>query len=160
MNTSRSLVPSRLAVAPQMLGKGIKQLHERNPPPCYVAASYAEYFVGWSRLDHAAHTLAYQRSASVQEFSKYGLLSGALFVFANVSSYAAIHLLNNVAVATGIWCGIAMVVSFAFGALKDGVSQSVAVAVGAIVIMVLGVGGITQTHLKEDTCAAAFSDVC
>ena len=88
----------------------------------------------------------------MQPFSTVGFVSGAFFVLSNVSSYVALHLLDNISVATGVWCGTAMVVSFAFGAATDGLTHG-AVAVVAIAVMIAAVWGITRTQEGGVLCA-------
>jgi hypothetical protein len=91
----------------------------------------------------------------LQTLSWLGLVSGVLFVLSNAFSYLAIHLLDNVAVATGVWSGISMLVSFTFGAALEGVG-SVAFAMGAFVLMLGGVAGITRTQASGHGYAASL----
>jgi hypothetical protein len=76
-----------------------------------------------------------------------------MFVLSNLSSYLAIDLLDTIAVATGLWCGVAIVVSFVFGAATEGVHHSVLLAVCAIAIMLVGIAGISHTQLRSQRCA-------
>lgn len=87
---------------------------------------------------------------TLQAFTPWGLLSGALFVLSLSNSFLAIQLLDSVAIATGIWCGVAMVVSFIFGALVDTAPQSWLLAASAISLMVLAVLGITLVYLSSE----------
>jgi hypothetical protein len=87
-----------------------------------------------------------------QVWTPYGLISGLLFVLANLSSYVAINLLDNVAAATGLWCGFAIVVSFVVGALTEGIHHSILLAIAAIGLMLLGVSGITHTQTRSSMC--------
>jgi multidrug transporter EmrE-like cation transporter len=84
----------------------------------------------------------------LQDFTALGLLSGAMFVAAIGCSFLAVQLLDSVAVATGIWCGVAMVASFCFGVLSGDHVSDVALATLALVLMVTSIVGITLVYLR------------
>jgi hypothetical protein len=81
----------------------------------------------------------------VQVFSFYGLVSGLLFILAIGSSFIAISLLDSVAFATGIWCGVAMVASFIAGA-ATGEELYAPLAITAMLLMIYAVYRITSTQ--------------
>lgn len=89
----------------------------------------------------------------MQVFSVCGLISGLLFILAIGSSFVAIALLDSVAIATGIWCGIAMVASFIAGA-ATGERLNVPLAVTAMLLMIYAVYRITSTQLTTSRYAA------
>ena len=84
----------------------------------------------------------------MQVFSFCGLISGLLFILAIGSSFVAIALLDSVAIATGIWCGIAMVASFIAGA-ATGERLNVPLAVTAMLLMIYAV--LSLIHISEPT---------
>ena len=86
----------------------------------------------------------------MQNFTPFGLLSGALFDLSLLCSFTAIRALDSVAIATGIWCGEAMVTSFVFGALVDSAPQSWPLAALSVLLMVLAVVGITCVFLSSN----------
>lgn len=75
-------------------------------------------------------------------FTPLGLASGALFVVAAASTFAAISYLG-LAVASGVWCGTAVLVSFAYGVLVagDAISQP-QLAAAALALLLLGIAGM------------------
>ena len=89
-----------------------------------------------------------------QGFTAWGLLSGLFFVLSIAHAFLSINLLDNVAAATGIWCGVAMLVSFAFGVATGDHVGSPVLAAMALVGMLLGVAGITAVYQQDDGCAA------
>lgn len=84
----------------------------------------------------------------MQEFSFLALISGLLFTLAVSSSLVAIKLLDSVAIAAGIWCGVSMVTSFIAGAVT-GEALRAPLAVTAMLIMIYAVYRITITHITS-----------
>ena len=95
----------------------------------------------------------------MQDITYYGILSGAFYVISNALFFLSLDLLDEVAVPTGVTCGMTMVVSFAFGAYTEGVSGSMFVAVGAIALMCCAVWGITRMQIEDARCAPRFPSV-
>lgn len=88
-----------------------------------------------------------------QAFTAWGLLSGLFFVLSIAHAFLSINLLDNVAAATGVWCGVAMVVSFVFGVSTGDHVGSPVLAAAALACMLLGVGGITVVYQRTGRCA-------
>jgi hypothetical protein len=81
-------------------------------------------------------------SCCVQVFTAWGLLSGALFVAATANTFIAIHYLG-LSVASGLWCGTAVLTSFAYGVGVAGDQLSDKTLAGAALLMlVAGIVGI------------------
>ena len=77
-----------------------------------------------------------------QVFTAWGLLSGALFVSSAANTFIAIKHLG-LSVASGIWCGTAILVSFFYGVGVAGDHVSHGVLAGlALLLLLLGVVGI------------------
>ena len=96
----------------------------------------------------------------MQDITYYGILSGAFYVISNALFFLSLDLLDEVAVPTGVTCGMTMVVSFAFGAYTEGVSGSMFVAVGAIALMCCAVWGITRMQIEDARCAPRVAASC
>lgn len=92
-------------------------------------------------------------TAHTQAFTAWGLLSGLFFVLSIAHAFLSINLLDNVAAATGVWCGVAMVVSFVFGVSTGDHVGSPVLAAAALACMLLGVGGITVVYQRTGRCA-------
>eukprot|EP00892_Ulva_mutabilis_P006618 jgi/Ulvmu1/4328/UM002_0051.1 len=88
------------------------------------------------------------------EFNAVGLLSGILFVVAIGSSFVAISLTGSVAVATGIWCGVAMCTSF-FSGILTGERLNPYLSAAALVLMIYSVYRISRTSQISHREAAA-----
>lgn len=77
-----------------------------------------------------------------QVFSWWGLLSGALFVGSAANAVTAIALIG-VSAATGVWCGVAVVVSFAWGVLVAGDEVAhMGRALAALALILAGIAGV------------------
>lgn len=78
----------------------------------------------------------------LQVFTSWGLLSGSLFVASTVNTFAAIQVLG-LSVASGIWCGVAVLTSFGYGVAfaGDRLSNTAWAAVG-LSLLVVGIAGI------------------
>ncbi len=70
------------------------------------------------------------------------MLSGALFVISAANAVTAISLIG-LSAATGVWCGTAVLVSFAWGVFVagDGVER-MGLAAAALGLILAGIGGI------------------
>jgi hypothetical protein len=110
---------------------------------------------------HSKHLLRVTRSIHTpQDLTYYGFLSGAFYVASNALFFLSLDLLGEVAVPTGVTCGVTMVVSFAFGAETEGISGSMYIAVAAIVIMCFAVWGITRMQAQAARRAPAHARGC
>ena len=72
--------------------------------------------------ERSPHLCAPCRSAPLrafQGFTPWGLLSGVLFVTATAFTFYAIRLLG-LSVASGVWCGTAILCSFGYGVAFGG----------------------------------------
>jgi hypothetical protein len=74
-----------------------------------------------------------------------------LFVIAIGCSFIAINLLDSVAIATGIWCGVAMIASFLAGACTGDKMHS-SLAVIAMALMIIAVYRMTNNYLLSARC--------
>ena len=86
-------------------------------------------------------------------FTPLGLISGLLLCFSTVNSFRAVGILG-VSVASGIWCGTAIVVAFLFGHFFDEPVQQLLLGLLALVILVASICGIAyaqQRAQKEES---------
>jgi glucose uptake protein GlcU len=75
-------------------------------------------------------------------FSAWGVLSGCLFVLSASNAIAAISLIG-LAAATGVWCGVAVLTSFAWGVLVAGDEvEHMWQAAAALALILAGIAGI------------------
>lgn len=82
---------------------------------------------------------------SRQVFTWYGVLSGALFVASSAHAVTAISLVG-LAAATGVWCGTAVLVSFAWGVAVAGDQvQHMGLAAAALALILVGIAGIVAS---------------
>ncbi len=78
-------------------------------------------------------------------FSAWGVLSGCLFVLSASNAVTAISLVG-LAAATGVWCGVAVLTSFAWGVLGAGDKvQHMWQAVAALALILAGIAGIAAS---------------
>ncbi|KAI7841935.1 hypothetical protein COHA_004462 [Chlorella ohadii] len=78
-------------------------------------------------------------------FSIWGVLSGCLFVLSASNAVTAISLVG-LAAATGVWCGVAVLTSFAWGVLVAGDKvQHMWQAVAALALILAGIAGIAAS---------------
>ncbi|PSC71282.1 sugar transport [Micractinium conductrix] len=75
-------------------------------------------------------------------FSWHGVLSGVLFVASSANAVTAISLIG-LSAATGVWCGTAVLVSFAWGVLVAGDEvASMRQAAAALALILAGIAGV------------------
>eukprot|EP00191_Tetraselmis_sp_GSL018_P002240 CAMPEP_0177597812 /NCGR_PEP_ID=MMETSP0419_2-20121207/11935_1 /TAXON_ID=582737 /ORGANISM="Tetraselmis sp., Strain GSL018" /LENGTH=324 /DNA_ID=CAMNT_0019090055 /DNA_START=269 /DNA_END=1240 /DNA_ORIENTATION=+ len=93
-------------------------------------------------------------------FEPLGLLSGLLYVIATANSFAAIASVG-LSVGSGIWSGTAVIVSFSYGLLIAHENlNSLALAISALVVLILGIGGIAySSYLSAGTFYSTENDV-
>jgi len=71
-----------------------------------------------------------------------GVLSGALFVASAANAVTAISLIG-LSAATGVWCGTAVIVSFAWGVMVAGDKvEHMGLALAALGLILAGIAGI------------------
>ncbi|KAL4859306.1 hypothetical protein ACK3TF_001045 [Chlorella vulgaris] len=92
-------------------------------------------------------------------FSAWGLLGGALFVISTANAVTAVSLIG-VSAATGVWCGVAVLCSFAWGVLVVGDQvDNMQQALAALAVILLGIAGIVAAawagSSEEDTADEA-----
>jgi glucose uptake protein GlcU len=97
--------------------------------------------------------------ATRQVFSAWGLLGGALFVISTANAVTAVSLIG-VSAATGVWCGVAVLCSFAWGVLVVGDQvDNMQQALAALAVILLGIAGIVAAawagSSEEDTADEA-----
>eukprot|EP00899_Mesostigma_viride_P028093 jgi/Mesvir1/8469/Mv15837-RA.1 len=95
-------------------------------------------------------------------FTPRGLLSGLLFTLATANAFSAINLIN-LAVASGVWCGTAIIVSFLYGIAFSPATDphNVWLAALAIVSLLLGTVGISAAgrgHIHRENSLPLLVD--
>lgn len=94
-------------------------------------------------------------SAKPLVFSPWGLVSGALFTASCACAMAAISTLG-LAVASGVWCGTAVLVSFAFGVTVAGEPIArMSLAAWALADMLMGIAGIGAASVAASMAASS-----
>lgn len=92
-----------------------------------------------------------------QAFSAYGMLSGVLFVLSASNAVTAISLIG-LAAATGVWCGVAVLTSFAWGVLVVGDEvEHMWQAAAALALILLGISGIAASAANGGQAEASPS---
>lgn len=78
-------------------------------------------------------------------FSAWGVVSGCLFVLSAACAVTSISLIG-LAAATGVWCGVAVLTSFAWGVLVAGDEvEHMWQAAAALALILAGIGGIAAS---------------
>lgn len=78
----------------------------------------------------------------MQVFTPWGLLSGLLFTASTANTFAAIHHLG-LSVASGVWCGVAVLMSFCWGIFVAGDQLTrPLLATLSLLLLVAGIVGI------------------
>jgi glucose uptake protein GlcU len=91
-------------------------------------------------------------------FSWLGMLSGALFVASAANAVTAIGLIG-LSAASGLWCGTAVLVSFAYGVLVAGDHvESMELAAAALGLILCGIGGIALAAWAGGSNGGSSSD--
>ncbi|KAK9800727.1 hypothetical protein WJX73_000776 [Symbiochloris irregularis] len=115
-----------LSKLPVVLNSGV-------PPPI---------FSFWVCMGIVVSTLPVLLFVGQITFTAWGLVSGLLFVFSTANTFYSISKLG-VSVATGVWSGVAVVASFAFGVLVNGDQISKpSVAGPGLALLITGLLGI------------------
>lgn len=92
------------------------------------------------------------KTQHLQDFNVIGVISGLLFVLATGCSFVAISLIGSVAIATGMWCGVAMCTSYFSGVLA-GECLNAYLSLPALVLMIYSVYRISCTSQASHGCA-------
>eukprot|EP00897_Mesotaenium_endlicherianum_P008585 jgi/Mesen1/7755/ME000408S06871 len=85
-------------------------------------------------------------------FTPLGILSGILFAVSSANAFQAVRCIG-VSVGQGLWCGVAVVVSFAFGQLFETRVSKMILALVGLGVLLLGIIGIASSSQTQSPTA-------